>query len=75
MKTAVILSTGDELTTGKVVDTNSAVIAERLYAVGIQVGAVLKVGDNRDRLIWAFEQSPRNGRYHHRHRRTRTDSR
>ena len=57
MKTAVILSTGDELTTGKVVDTNSAVIAERLYAVGIQIGAVLKVGDERDRLSWAFEQA------------------
>lgn len=56
-KIAVILSTGDELTTGKVVDTNSAVIAERLYAVGIQVGAVLKVGDDRDRLIWAFERA------------------
>jgi nicotinamide-nucleotide amidase len=56
-KIAVILSTGDELTTGKVVDTNSAVIAERLYAVGIQVGAVLKVGDEPDRLIWAFERA------------------
>ncbi len=56
-KTAVILSTGDELTTGKVVDTNSAVIAERFYAVGIQVAAVLKVGDDRNRLAWAFEQA------------------
>ena len=56
-KTAVILSTGDELTNGKVVDTNSAVIAERFYAVGIQVAAVLKVGDDRNRLAWAFEQA------------------
>ena len=57
MKTAVILSTGDELTTGRVVDTNSAVIAERLYSAGIKVAAVLKVGDERERLIWAFEQA------------------
>ena len=56
-RTAVILSTGDELTTGKVVDTNSTTIAERLFAVGIQVAAVLKVGDNRERLIWAFDQA------------------
>ena len=28
---AVILSTGDELTTGKVVDTNSSAIADRLF--------------------------------------------
>lgn len=58
MKTsAVILSTGDELTTGKVVDTNSAAIAERLYAAGIPVAAVLKVGDDRERLLWAFAQA------------------
>ena len=57
MKTAVILSTGDELTTGRVVDTNSAVIAERLSSAGIKVAAVLKVGDERERLIWAFEQA------------------
>ena len=55
-KIALILSTGDELTTGKVVDTNSAVIAERLYATGIGVAAVLKVSDDRERLIWALDQ-------------------
>ncbi len=55
--TAVILSTGDELTTGKVIDTNSAVIAERLYAIGASVAAVLKVGDDRRRLLWAFAQA------------------
>ena len=58
MKThAVILSTGDELTTGKVVDTNSAVIAECLYSVGIKVAAVLKIGDERERLLWAFQRA------------------
>jgi nicotinamide-nucleotide amidase len=58
MKTsAVILSTGDELTTGRVVDTNSTVIAERLYSVGINVAAVLKVGDDGERLGWALEQA------------------
>jgi nicotinamide-nucleotide amidase len=57
MKRAVILSTGDELTTGSVIDTNSAVIAERLYAAGVKVIAVLKVGDERERLLWAFERA------------------
>ena len=55
--TAVILSTGDELTSGKVVDTNSAVIAEQLYAAGIGVAAVLKIGDDRKRLTWALERA------------------
>ncbi|MGH7768508.1 MAG: competence/damage-inducible protein A [Candidatus Binatia bacterium] len=50
-----ILSTGDELTTGRVVDTNSAYIADRLYSLGIEVVAVLKVGDTKERLVWALE--------------------
>ena len=54
---AVILSTGDELTTGKVVDTNSAYIADQLLAQGIKVAAVLKVGDDSEKLLWAFRQA------------------
>ena len=54
---AVILSTGDELTTGKVVDTNSAFIADRLFALGIRVAAVMKVGDDRDQMLWALRQA------------------
>jgi competence/damage-inducible protein CinA-like protein len=57
MDKAVILSTGDELTTGRVVDTNSATIADRLFAIGVEVAAVLKVGDDRERLLWAFGQA------------------
>jgi nicotinamide-nucleotide amidase len=54
---AVILSTGDELTSGKVVDTNSSYIADQLFALGIPVAAILKVGDDRKRLLWAFGQA------------------
>ena len=54
---AVILSTGDELTTGRVVDTNSAVIADRLSSLGIEVTTVLKIGDDRDRLLWGLRQA------------------
>lgn len=50
----VVLSTGDELTTGRVVDTNSTAIASRLTALGIAVAAVLKVGDDREKLLWAL---------------------
>ena len=53
---AVILSTGDELTTGKVVDTNSSAIADRLFAVGVEVAAVLTVSDNRQKLHWALHK-------------------
>jgi nicotinamide-nucleotide amidase len=54
MPRAVILSTGDELTSGRVVDTNSAYIADKLYGLGFDVAAVLKVGDDRGRLLWAL---------------------
>ena len=54
---AVILSTGDELTTGRVVDTNSAVIADQLSSTGIEVAAVLKIGDDRQQLLWALGQA------------------
>jgi len=57
IQNAVILSTGDELTSGKVIDTNSSYIADRLYALGIKVAAILKVGDDREKLLWAFRQA------------------
>ena len=50
IRNSVILSTGDELTTGKVVDSNSAVIAEQLFSLGVEVAAVLKVGDDPEKL-------------------------
>ena len=53
---AVILSTGDELTTGRVVDTNSSAIADRLFAIGVEVVAVLTVSDDREKLHWALRQ-------------------
>jgi nicotinamide-nucleotide amidase len=57
IQNVVILSTGDELTTGKVVDTNSATIADDLFQMGVRVVAVLKVGDDRDRLLWALHEA------------------
>ncbi|HEY1236479.1 MAG TPA: competence/damage-inducible protein A [Candidatus Binatia bacterium] len=57
IRKAAILSTGDELTTGKVIDTNSAFIADRLFSLGVRVVAVLKVGDERENLAWAMRQA------------------
>ena len=54
---AVILSTGDELTTGRVVDTNSSAIAAELSAMTVETVAVLKVGDDREHLLWALRQA------------------
>jgi nicotinamide-nucleotide amidase len=51
---AVILSTGDEITTGKVVDTNANYLADKLHENGIELAAVLTVGDVPERLEWAW---------------------
>ena len=52
---AVILSTGDEITAGRIVDTNSNYIADKLAEVGLEVAAVLTVGDVPERLEWAWK--------------------
>jgi len=54
---AAILSTGDELTTGRIVDTNASWIADQLFALGLDLVAVLTVGDYADRLAWAWEHA------------------
>lgn len=51
---AVILSTGDELTIGRIVDTNANFLADKLAEIGIEVVAVLTVGDVPERLEWAW---------------------
>src|SRR4029450_5579517 len=47
---------GEELTPRRVVDTNSSAIADRLFAVGVEVAAVLTVSDDREKLHWALRQ-------------------
>ncbi|MEW6267820.1 MAG: competence/damage-inducible protein A [Thermodesulfobacteriota bacterium] len=57
LEKVVILSTGDELTTGKIADTNAQWIADRCVSLGLDVVAVLTVGDYRDRIAWAWERA------------------
>ena len=57
MQRAVILSTGDELTTGRIADTNAQWLADKLFEMGVDVVAVLTVGDFPDRLEWAWRRA------------------
>jgi nicotinamide-nucleotide amidase len=52
---AFILSTGDELTTGKVVDTNANYLADKLHEIGLDLVGVITVGDVGERLEWAWK--------------------
>jgi nicotinamide-nucleotide amidase len=54
---AVILSTGDELTTGRTLDTNANFIADQLVGVGIDVVGLLVVGDYPERIAWVWRQA------------------
>jgi nicotinamide-nucleotide amidase len=56
---AVILSSGDELTTGRTVDTNANFIADKLVAAGLDVVAIMVVGDYPDRIAWAWREAMR----------------
>lgn len=54
---AEIITIGDELLIGQVVDTNSAWIAERLNEQGIELYQVTSVHDERDHIIAALDEA------------------
>jgi nicotinamide-nucleotide amidase len=51
---AAILSTGDEITSGKIVDTNANYLSDKLHEIGVDLVAVITVGDVAERLEWAW---------------------
>jgi nicotinamide-nucleotide amidase len=51
---AEIITIGDELLIGQVINTNQAYIAERLNSVGVFVERMTTVGDNRSDILAAF---------------------
>ncbi len=57
--TSVIISIGDELLIGQVVNTNAAFIAARLNSVGVEVNGVLTVPDRRDEIIRSLDEAYR----------------
>jgi nicotinamide-nucleotide amidase len=54
---AEIITVGDELLIGQVVNTNQAYIAERLNEIGINVSRMLTVGDTLEPILDAFKES------------------
>ncbi len=57
IRSAAILSTGDELTTGRTTDTNANFIADKLAAAGFDVVTIVVVGDYPERISWAWRQA------------------
>src|ERR1700760_3684628 len=54
---AEIITIGDEILIGQIVDTNSAWIARKLNEVGIRVKQVSSVSDDRQHILTALKEA------------------
>ena len=54
---AEIITIGDELLIGQVVDTNSAWMAERLNEIGIELYQITSVHDEREHIVAALDEA------------------
>jgi len=54
---AEIITIGDEILIGQIVDTNSAWIAQQLDAIGVRVKQVSSVSDDRQHILNAFAEA------------------
>ncbi|MFH1614146.1 MAG: competence/damage-inducible protein A [Planctomycetota bacterium] len=61
MKKAAIVSIGNELLSGEVVDTNAAYLSERLLSVGVGTAAVHVAGDSLPDIVKALERASEDG--------------
>ena len=54
---AEVISIGDELLIGQVINTNQAFIAEKLNSIGISVGRMTTVGDDENAILQSFSEA------------------
>jgi nicotinamide-nucleotide amidase len=54
---AEIITIGDEILIGQVIDTNSAFIAEELNKIGVRIGQITSISDNRSSIINALDEA------------------
>jgi nicotinamide-nucleotide amidase len=52
-----LVTIGNELLTGKTIDTNSAWMAEHLNLAGIQVSRITSVADTRESILGILEET------------------
>lgn len=56
MKTAAIITIGDELLIGQVTNTNAAFMGQKLSEIGIEVTRTVVVGDQYDEIMNVFRE-------------------
>ena len=54
---ATIITIGDEILIGQIVDTNSASISRKLNAIGITIGEKISIADSRDAIVTTVERA------------------
>ncbi|HEX2787794.1 MAG TPA: competence/damage-inducible protein A [Ignavibacteria bacterium] len=54
---AKVISIGDEILIGQIVNTNASFIAEKLYSIGIPVSKIITIGDNEQDLLDELKES------------------
>ena len=54
---AQIITIGDEILIGQIVDTNSAFISKALNRIGIQVNQIISIQDNKDHILSALNNA------------------
>ena len=74
MANAEIVAIGSELLLGQIVDTNSAWMAQRLTALGVNLYFKSVVGDNPGRMKEVIQRAHGARRYRHHQRRHRSDA-
>lgn len=57
MITAGIVTIGDEILIGQIVDTNSAWLGNKLNNLGVKVSRILSIGDGREEIISTLNQA------------------
>lgn len=54
---AEIITIGDEILIGQIIDTNSAFISKELNKIGVKVYQITSIQDDRDHILQAFEDA------------------
>ena len=54
---ATIITIGDEILIGQIVDTNSVSIAKKLNAIGITIAEKLSIGDTREAIVSTLDRA------------------
>ena len=52
---AEIITIGDEILIGQIIDTNSAWLAEQLNLNGIEVSQILSISDNEKHILETYQ--------------------